>query len=59
MSDRYVRESIIDAVRDAWETVPELSFGSLVDYIFSGENPQEVGDEELKMYLNDFILNNM
>jgi len=59
MSDRYERASILDALRDAWELVPDLSFGMLIYYVFEGEEPQIVGDEELEIYLDDFIRNNM
>jgi hypothetical protein len=59
MSKRHERASILDGMRDAWEIVPDLSFGMLVNYVFEGEDVTQVGDEELAVYLNDFIRNNM
>lgn len=50
---------MLDAIREAWDLIPELSFGALITYLFEGEDPQEVGDEELRVYVDDFIRNNM
>ena len=59
MTRKDKRESIIDAFRDAWDLIPDVSFGQLVMYIMEQEDPMEVGDEELMTYANDFIRNNM
>ena len=59
MSDKYARESILDGIRDAWNIVPDLSFGMLITYVMEHEDPRDVGDEELMIYINDFVRNNM
>lgn len=53
------QDSIIEGIRDAWKLVPELSFGLLMLYIMEHEDPRDVNDEDLMVYINDFVMNNM
>lgn len=59
MSTRYEKESILDGLRDAWNILPETSFGMLILYMMDQEELTEVDDEQFLGYINDFILNNM
>jgi hypothetical protein len=58
MTNKYDRESILDAIRDAWNLMPDLPFCLVVNYIIEGEDLRDVGDTEMLTYANDFILNN-
>ena len=59
MSDRDKRSSIIDALRAAWDILPDTQFGMLLTYIFEGEETNYISDDQTLTYLNDFVLNNM
>lgn len=59
MSKKYERETVMDALSEAWDTAPEMSLGTVISYILMGEDPQEVSDEEFLIHTNDFILHNM
>lgn len=59
MSRKHDRESILDAMRDAWNILPDTSFGMLVLYMMDQDDLNEVDDEQFLVYINDFILNNM
>lgn len=59
MSSRHERESILDALREAWNILPTVSFGMLILYMMDQEDLHDVDDEQFLSYINDFILNNM
>ena len=53
------RDSIIEGLREAWSLVPDMPFGMLVEYILEGDHPNQVSDDEVMVYINDFVRNNM
>lgn len=59
MSTKHEKESILDALREAWNILPDTSFGMLILYMMEQEELTEVDDEQFLIYINDFILNNM
>ena len=59
MSSRHERESILDALREAWNILPNVTFGMLILYMMDQEDLHDVDDEQFLSYINDFILNNM
>jgi hypothetical protein len=44
-------------LREAWECVPDLSLGELIEEVFGG-SLHELGAEDAREMLNDFILQN-
>lgn len=59
MSKKHERKSILDAIEEAWDILPDTSFGQLILYMAEQEELTEVDDEQFLVYINDFILNNM